>query len=50
MIYLLSMVSEVKSLFISSLPDDNNIDRVMAELPGFDNKIWYFCQPWTKRI
>ena len=33
------MVSEVKSLFISSLQDDNNIDRVMAELLGFDNKI-----------
>ena len=36
MIYLLSV--REKS-FISSLPDNNNIDRVMAELPGFDNKI-----------
>ena len=37
MIYLLSMVSEKSFHFI--VPVDNNIDRVMAELPGFDNKL-----------
>lgn len=32
----LSLVHGQRKVFISSLPDDNKIDRVMAELLGFD--------------